>query len=468
MEKSRIIGKEQFCNRLLKFFLFITLLFIQNAYSITPQEIKNLVIRPEENVFFTNQELKYVLEIPGVDLSDVQTQLQPMKEGVTCISSRRLDYFTNDESTGARIEFWFTFKNTGVGEIPPLITRIKGYVYYLPFEKIQVYENPKTIAPRIVVELNKEKVLYSQTENSKKTEYSLTSEVAEPIEILISIQYTTQIKQFGYEIPKDSLFQEVEKYEILTQKIKLNDFSHDRIPVAKFIWTPLKEGKFVLPNIRVYAVAYSGRTVELFIPECQVTITKNSTADVELDSEKSPVFAYALTDPLEEDFLKKSVEISSETYNKIAKLRSKEKHSFGPLPSIRKERILLEQSAGITDSIDESSIPLWTVVFILFILLSAVSILLFMCRKKVSSIIVLCFAIVFAFLSLILGLFITEKHGVVKGGSISPVPEDSALSSTSVTAGICVKIREQTEKWYYIEYNENGGWIKKENILLVE
>ena len=152
MEKSRSTRKEQFGNRLLKIFkaaLFFSFIVLQNGFAITPQEIRNLVIRPEENVFFTNQELKYVLEIPGVDLSDVQTQLQPMKDGVTCISSRRLDYFTNDDSTGARIEFWFTFRDTGTGEIPPLITKIKGYTYYLPFEKIQVYENPKTIAPRI-------------------------------------------------------------------------------------------------------------------------------------------------------------------------------------------------------------------------------------------------------------------------------------------------------------------------------
>ncbi|WP_318661683.1 hypothetical protein, partial [Treponema sp.] len=167
-------------------------------------------------------------------------------------------------------------------------------------------------------------------------------------------------------------------------------------------------------------------------------------------------------------FFKSSITSSFEDYSKIRELRTKERHSFAPAFTVRKERIALEQSIGIADSINETSVPLWSAVFILFILLAATSTLLFMCRKRVGSVIVLCFAAVFAFLSLISGVFAMEKHGVVSGGSISPVPEDSALSSTAVTAGTCVKIKEQTEKWYYIEYNENGGWIKKENILLVE
>ena len=471
MEKSRSTRKEQFGNRLLKIFkaaLFFSFIVLQNGFAITPQEIRNLVIRPEENVFFTNQELKYVLEIPGVDLSDVQTQLQPMKDGVTCISSRRLDYFTNDDSTGARIEFWFTFRDTGTGEIPPLITKIKGYTYYLPFEKIQVYENPKTIAPRLVVEVNKNQVLYTQGENAKKQDYSITSQVTKPIDIFIYIQYTTQVKQFGYEIPKDSLFEEVEKFEIISGKKKLNDFSHEKVPVARFKWIPLKDGKYYLPNIRLIATAYSGRNLELSMPECTVTVTKLENVTQEEDQKKDLVFAYALSKHVEDEFFKSSVTSTFEDYKKITELRSKERHSFGPSFSVRKSRIALEQSIGIADSINETSVPLWTVLFILFILLTATSTLLFMCKKRVVSVIILCFAVCFAFLSLISGIFVMEKHGVVSGGTISPVPEDSALSSTAVTAGTCVKIKEQTEKWYYIEYNENGGWIKKENILLVE
>ena len=75
MEKLRCSGQKQFCNRLLIFFIFfLTSSF--NLFSITPREIQNIIIKPEENVFFTNQELKYVLEIPDVKPEFVQTELQ--------------------------------------------------------------------------------------------------------------------------------------------------------------------------------------------------------------------------------------------------------------------------------------------------------------------------------------------------------------------------------------------------------
>lgn len=467
MEELRKPGKKQFCSRLLKL-AAIFFLFCQNAFAITPQEIRSIVIRPEEDVFFTNQEVKFVLEIPGVEPADVQTQLQTMNEGITFISSRRLEYFTNDEITGTRIEFWFTFRDTGIIEIPGLLAKVKGYNYYLPFQKVQVYENPKTIAPRIIVEINGKETFYSTSDNTKKTNYQITSEVTKPIDINLYIQYAVQIKQFGYELPKDSLFQEVERFEMVKGKMRLPDFTHDKIPLINMRWTPLKEGKLTLPNIRLLATAYSGRNVELGLPECTVTITKFLPSDENDDDANSTLFAYALSNPIDEKFEVQEVNASMKDFKRIADLRSKEKHSIHNHLMYRKERVKLEQSIGIAASRNEKSVVLWTIIFAMFILLLAVSIFLLLCRKKVSALIIFCFAFVFAIASFVLGLMVSEKHGVVTGGTISPVPEDSALSSTAVTAGTCVKIKEQTENWYFIEYNENGGWIKKENLILVE
>lgn len=467
MEKLRKSGQKQFCNRLLKIAV-ILFLFSQSAFAITSQDIRKIVIKPEEDVFFTNQEVKFILEIPEVEPADVQTQLQTMKEGVTFISSRRLEYFADDETTGTRIEFWFTFKDPGVAEILPLITKVKGYNYYLPFQKVQVYENPKTIAPRIIVEINNRETFYSTNENSKQTKYSITSEVTKPIEINLYIQYAVQIKQFGYELPKDSLFQEIERFEMVKGKNRLPDFSHEKIPLINFKWTPLKEGKFSLPNIRLLATAYSGRNVELGLPDCVVSITKAKASEEKPADENSTLFAYALSNPTDSFFETNEIKATQKDFEKIAELRSKEKHSLYNLLNYRKERIKLEQSIGIAASRSEKSVLLWTLFFGFFILSAAVSVFLILCKRKASALIVFCFAFIFAIISLVLGLMVSEKHGVVTGGTISPVPEDSALSSTAVTAGTCVKIKEQTDKWFFIEYNENAGWIKKENLILVE
>lgn len=473
MEELRISRKEQFSNRLLKkiikSFAVLFIFFSNNAFSITPQEIQKITIKPEQNVFFTNQELKYVLEIPEIQPHFVQTQLQEnMKEGVLFVSSRRMEYFADDQ-TGTRIEFWFTFKDTGIGTIPPLIVRINGRTYYLNFENVQIYENPKTIAPRLVVELNGSKIIFPTAENSKRRVETFTSEATKPIDVTVYVQYAVQIKQFGYEIPKDSMFEEVERYDMVSGKVRSSDFSQERIPLAKFKWTPLKEGKYSLPNIRAVATAYSGRNLELGLPECNVTVGKNSSATVEEKTDDDfSMFAYALSEPIDEEGLKEIKVITENDYYQIAALRRDEKHSFGPSISIRKQRKAMEQKIGIAVSLDETSIPLWHTFTILFVLFTAVTILLFIFKKKLFAVITLCFAVSFGCLSLISGVLVFERHAVVKGGAISPIPEDSALSSTAVTAGTCVKIKEETTGWYYIEYHENGGWIKKEELILVE
>lgn len=467
MEKLRISRQKQFCNRLL--ILLSILLFSGTAFAITPAEIQKLTIRPEQNVYFTNQELKYVLEIPGVAPADVQTQLsENMKEGVNFVSSRRMEFFTDDTVTGTRIEFWFVFRDAGLGVIPPLLVKVKGRGYYLNFDKVELYENPKTIAPRLIVQINKEKFIYPAADSAKKNLETITATVTEPVDLIVYVQYAVQIKQFGYEIPKDSLFEEIERFEMVSGRSRPNEFSQDKIPLIHIKWTPLKEGKFSLPNIRLIATAYSGRNLELGVPECNVNVLKKAAGSNLNSKENISVFAYALSDPIDQDEIYEKKSATEADYYRIAALRSDEKHSFGPSPAIRRERRLQEQSIGIAASLNEQSIPLWNAVTVLFILLGSLTVVLFILRKQVSSIITLVFTIIFASFTLVHGIMITKRHGVVKGGEISPVPENSALSSTAVTAGTCVEIKEETQLWYYIEYNENGGWIKKENLILVE
>lgn len=469
MEKLRNSRQTEFRFGLL-IFLLLNIFFSGNAFSLTYQEIKSLVIRPQSNIFFTNQELCYVLEIPEVLPAQVQTELSPMKEGVTFISSRRMELFTDNESSGTRIEFWFSFKNDGVGEIPPLYVKIKDIGYYIPFEKIQLYENPKTIAPRLIVDVKGSKEIYQpiETNSRKNTVNTISAFVSDTVEFTVYIQYAVQIKQFGWEIPKDSLFEEVKRFDFGKGKIKYQEFSQEKIPVATFRWTPLKEGNFSLPNVRLLAVAYSGRTLELGLPDCQVQIKKNPEAAVSEKKDPQQIFAYALGNPQKEDFIESQIKPNPDDLVKIASLREKERHSLFSISSIRRKRVILEQRNGIAASPDEPSIPLWYIFFFIFVFLTVAVILLFVFRKKILSVILSGFAIVFAFLSLISGILISEKHGVVKGGDISPVPEETALSKTAVTSGTLVKIKQQVQNWYYIEYNENGGWIKKENIIPIK
>ena len=156
-----------------------------------------------------------------------------------------------------------------------------------------------------------------------------------------------------------------------------------------------------------------------------------------------------------------------EDFEEIARLRSLERHMFHINPDVRNRRILSEQKVGISNALNEPSEPLYSLLFSLFALFFVLAILLFVFKKKVAAIICISIAGCFCVLSIFAGVRTNELYGVVTGGGISPVPEDSALTTSSVSGGNRVRIVEEAGNWYYIKTIDNGGWIKKENIILI-
>lgn len=77
-------------------------------------------------------------------------------------------------------------------------------------------------------------------------------------------------------------------------------------------------------------------------------------------------------------------------------------------------------------------------------------------------------AVLFAIFNFVFSSKVFERHGIVSGGEIFPVPENSAVSRISVVVASRVLIREEIDNWYFIEYNESGGWIRKENLILIK
>lgn len=463
MEKLRLNGKKQFRNRLL---VLLLVLLGGYSYSITPQQVRAITIVPQENVFFTNQELLYVLKIPGVVPAEVITQLGSLPEGINFVSSRRMEYFEEDDTSGTRIEFWFVFRDTGKKVIPPLSVSIKGARYNIPFDPVELYENPKTIAPRMVLEIKNKKTITSNAV-TKKGANDFTVTANEPVEFMLYVQYATGIKNFGYEIPKDSFFEETKRFFSKDNNEFDTSFSQEMVPVASFTWTVLKGGKFSLPNIRMIAGAYSGRNVEISFPECTVTsvVTPASNSRQKKDE---LIFAYALTPSNEEKIEEDKIEVMPAHIEQIAALRIKERHTLFGLSKIKKQRVQAEREIGITASQGEANIPHTIICVVAFFALVAVIILLFVFHKKSLAFIFIAVELPVACFALIGSLSASKTYGIVQSGSISPVPEDSALTSTAVTLGTRVQILEKTENWYYIQYDQNGGWIKKNCILVVK
>ena len=61
----------------------------------------------------------------------------------------------------------------------------------------------------------------------------------------------------------------------------------------------------------------------------------------------------------------------------------------------------------------------------------------------------------------------SERYGISTGCKIYSIPQENAESVFEVSSGSRVRILERTEKWYYIEVGETGGWCTADDIFVI-
>ena len=430
-------------------------------------DAEQLTIVPKDDIFFTNKEAQFILKIPQVLPNDVQTELPNFPEGVVFNSSKKNDYLSEDGRMGAEIDLWFTFRKTGIVEMPPLIIYVKGRRHSIKFKQVEVYENPRTILPRLTLMFDNGTLV---GEDNKKNP-SITLEKDKTVRFTLYLQYAIQAQQFAWNIPKDSLFRETKRYNMESISERASEFSTRKVPVADFEWTPFAAGPTSLPEIRMMAVAYSGRSVYLTTPDCLVTITsqgKDKKIENAAPDESESVYAYAWAEDAADKTQNEKKIVSPFDCAEVAKLRSMERRSFFNASKIRAERIAAEEAIGLQNTENE---PLATILLMLLGLdgtLLALALVLALLKKRFEAAIVGVVALATIFITALDANTVMQRRGVIVGGEICPVPEDSAMTKTAVSGGSRVLIKEEVQNWYYIVYNENGGWIRKENLAVIK
>lgn len=436
--------------------------------SFTRDDAEKLMILPKDDIFFTNKEAQFILKIPNILPSDVQTELPNFPEGIVFNSSKRGDYFSQDGSMGAEIDLWFTFRKTGSLTLPPLIIYVKGRRYSINFKTVEVYENPRTILPRMTLVFDSGEVIGEETKKIP----TISLESNKTARFTLYLQYAIQAQQFAWSIPKDSIFTETKRYNIENSSERASDFSTKKVPVADFEWTPFASGQTSLPEIRMMATAYSGRSIYLTTPECLVTITPQNKSKADKQdmktSEQDSVYAYAWAEETSGNKEQQDKEISPFDCAEIARLRSQERRSFINARKIRAQRIAAEEKIGLQKSENEPLLPIFFILLGTTGILAALGIILFLLKKRFEAAMAGIAAIAFIFVTSIDANVLIKKHGIIVGGEISPVPEESAMTKTAVSGGSRVLIKEEVKDWYYIVYNENGGWIRKENLAAIK
>lgn len=465
---------EKFAKRRKAFARFGLLVFVSFLFSqkiVAQNSLRAKIVADEifsfeasEEFIFVNQSALFKLFVPQADVADVRMEIPVFPEGIVFLSSRSENFSSPKNGRGVQIEMNLSFKDAGNFSLPPISFFIKGKKRSANFPRIQVLQDPQTVLPRTILVFENGETFFSDDSSPQKKSLALGI----PSRFTLYVQYAAALGQVSWSLPKDSIFKELKLLEIPSD-LKFSE----KIPVAQFEWTVLSEGETFLPQVQIAAESYSGREMILEMPNCAVNVVSENLGS-EKGARKNSAFnaekIFEQTFAMEKDESEMSVESPApdiSALSKIARLRSRERNALFQ-NKIRAERVAAEKSAAIENAPNEKSFPLFVLLFSASTFFAACSLILFFLRKSNFAFVAATLAVLFAVFNFVFSSKILERHGIVSGGEIFPVPENSAVSRISVVVASRVLIREEIDNWYFIEYNESGGWIRKENLILIE
>jgi len=464
---------EKFAKRRKAFARFGLLVFVSFLFSqkiVAQNSLRAKIVADEifsfeasEEFIFVNQSALFKLFVPQADVADVRMEIPVFPEGIVFLSSRSENFSSPKNGRGVQIEMNLSFKDAGNFSLPPISFFIKGKKRSANFPRIQVLQDPQTVLPRTILVFENGETFFSDDSSPQKKSLALGI----PSRFTLYVQYAAALGQVSWSLPKDSIFKELKLLEIPSD-LKFSE----KIPVAQFEWTVLSEGETFLPQVQIAAESYSGREMILEMPNCIANVILKKGA--EIDARKNSAFnaerIFEQAFAMEKDEFEMSVESPApdiSALSKIARLRSRERNALFQ-NKIRAERVAAEKSAAIENAPNEKSFPLFVLLFSAATFFAAGSLILFFLRKNNLAFVATTLAVLFAIFNFVFSSKVFERHGIVSGGEIFPVPENSAVSRISVVVASRVLIREEIDNWYFIEYNESGGWIRKENLILIE
>ena len=428
--------------------------------ALSGADIRQLRVKPDAEVFFTAQENGYTLTIPDIEPSKVQTDLPSLPSGIQFISSKRDEYMDMEGGRGTTIQLWFSFSDTGPVKMPPLIVLINNRTYYIPFEEVTVYENPAVISPELYVEfIDGTQIL------GKKGHNYINTVAGKPVMFTIYIKYCVQITNFSWDLPLNSIFKEIKRYDITNEIPRGTDFSTQSFPIATFQWTPLVAGQFMLPQVNISATSYSGARKQVNFPEYEVTVAPDES-EVTDDSSGTQIYKDAFAPLIDDVEQTAAYTPSREDCKTLAALRCKERNSVFWY-SAKKERRNLENRMDFKIHQNEPSLPLFYLMLSVVLLFFLGTVCCLLLKHYRSSVVSIFFMLIFICASVSSGVKLVPRYGIFIGGAVNSIPEEKTSSSHMVSAGLRVRILGQTKDWLYIGTQDADGWVKTDTVYSI-
>ncbi|WP_022931632.1 SH3 domain-containing protein [Treponema bryantii] len=462
MEKQR---NQRLIKSVRRFLITLFILFCTTAafaQTLTLEQIRQLRFVPEEGQnLFSKTDLKFTVTIPNVRASQVQVLAATQEQDITFRTIRKTEDY---KQNGTTIEVWYNFAKEGHYTPSPLPVMIQNRRRTISFEPVTVTPDPSTMNPRIVVEFEDGTKIYS--DDLYNTNPVLQIPTGKKIRLTVNLQYATQLTQFSWDLPKNSIFTCIDEYEFTEARIRERVYSHTLIPVASFEWTGLIAGTQKIPTFRLFAVGYKGSRIELRMPGFLIEFTES---DESLESEnEDDIFSAAF---FQEEDEKKNPEVTPLTKAEcqtLADYYTREHNEFLLYPKARQNRINYEESCGLVVSHNPIFPSVLLYIAIIIIITSIVFMIIAIKNKhKIRTLMFIVLLVIGIAVMIYCAARKNERYGICKGCKIYSIPQLNAESISEISAGSRVRILESTGKWYYIEVGETGGWCNTDDICVI-
>lgn len=408
--------------------------------------LRELRISPvPDQQFQVNTDIKFETEIPFTLPSQIDISMPEEDEHMIFKTLRKVE-----SGGGTKIEIWYSFDKTGTYTPKPLVIKLKNSRRQIQFESVKIGINPREQQPLCII-------VTPQGSNR-----DLVVMAGDKLKFSVYLQYAVQLTQFGWEIPKDSLFEQTRTYEFTEIKQREKVVTDELIPISDFEWTPLVPGTVEFPHFTIQAIAYNGDKVTVKMPQItvKVLIGRKKTA-----SEGTSYFEAAFNTDEVLDEGNNTAEVTVEAAKLIAELRANERHSV--FRKARKLRIVLEREYNLPYSENEFKV-MWLFVCLVLFAVVLFSLLIFIYKKKNGMVLLSGVVLVLLLVAAIYcGVCANRKYGISLGSKVFSIPESNAAITSELPAGNRVQIISQTENWYLLKFGETEGWCKKEEIELI-
>ena len=412
----------------------------------------------------------FELALPGIPPAAVSVRFAALPSGAEFRGSEKRELFASGSvvaQRGTLFESTVRFRETGAFSLLPARVSFGGKTVTVPFERVDVYENPYLLVPEFFFVVDGQ------------------ARAGEPLTIRLTGRFFEKVESIDWEVPERGLFEKIGEKTNLSSAP--GNFTADT-EIAEFVYTPFFEGKEKLPAVSVKARAYDGQPYTIAVADFELTVLpkKNAIAKRARQSSAalsavnssgtsapaaSAVSASASSASSSEE--KNNGEEPEALARHVADLRIKERTAVFVWP-VRTERKHLEREAALQNP-DEPSF-IWTLLCAGILVVSLIVLYaLFVRRRKIGGrfifLAALCLALQIACVFVLIKNVPESARGAVITRSVPlrTIPEPDAKGTISLTAGMRLKVLRASGAWYLVcASGGHSGWILKDECIIIE